>query len=80
MRTPTPTQNKLTPRHCADLMGLARHVRVHCSWMEKPARCTAIMTGSSASDAVARLRRVWEIPDHIQISATLVNEYAGGAR
>lgn len=58
-------------------------VRVHCAWVEKDnrARCTAIMTGASASDAVARLRRTWEIPDHIQIKATtLVNDYAGGAR
>lgn len=56
-------------------------VRVHCAWVEKDnrARCTAIMTGASASDAVARLRRTWEIPDHIQIKATLVND-AGGAR
>jgi len=56
-------------------------VRVHCAWVEdNRARCTAIMTGSSASNAVARLRQTWEIPDHIQIRATLVNEYAGGAR
>lgn len=57
-------------------------VRVHCAWIEhNRARCTAIMTGSTASDAVARLRRTWEIPDHVQIKATtLVNDYAGGAR
>lgn len=55
-------------------------VRVHCAWVENNrARCTAIMTGTSASDAVTRLRRTWEIPDHIQIKATLVND-AGGAR
>ena len=57
-------------------------VRVHCAWVEKDnrARCTAIMTGTSATDAVARLRRTWEIPDHIQIKATTLVNYAGGAR
>jgi hypothetical protein len=72
MRTPTPTptqDNELTPRDCAALLGLAKPVKVHCRWQEGRAICTAIARGYSVMDAVARLRKLWNIDERLTIQS-----------